>query len=334
LRDATTVSSLDPRRVPSETDLKRAAAAVAGNIRALTAAPAGDPYTGPVLFEPGAAAQIFAEVLGGALTATRRPVAEPNRPLPWVTGPFEGKIGSRVLPDSFTVVDDPTQREYRGRLLSGHYPVDIEGVVPQPLTVIDKGVLKALLATRQPTRDTPSSNGRARIPGAFGAKAAGVSNLFAKCAEPVTAAELKAQLRKVIADRGKPYGLLIRKMDFPSTASLGEIRRLAAGQDRPVSIPLLAYRVYPDGREEMVRGLRFRSFGIRSFRDIIAASDEEAIFDFLGSLAPFSVVGGGSYVFQATVAAPGVLFEELELDRAEQDLPKVPIVPPPAATAQ
>ena len=30
-------------------------------------------------------------------------------------------MGARVLPDSFDVVDDPTQTEWRGRPLFGHY---------------------------------------------------------------------------------------------------------------------------------------------------------------------------------------------------------------------
>ncbi len=329
LRDAVVVTSPDPRRLPPESELRRLALRVGENIRALTAAPAAEPYSGPVLFEGEAAAQVFAELLGTALGATRRPVSEPNRPLPLTAGPLEGRIGSRVLPDAFTVVDDPTQREYRGQLLSGYYPIDIEGVVPQPVAVVEKGVLKALLSTRQPTRDTQQSNGRARIPGPFAAKAAAISNLFVKTAEPVSMTQLRAALLKAVTDRGKPFGLLVRKMDFPSSASLAEVRRLAAGQERPVSIPLLVYRVYPDGREELVRGLRFRGFGVRALRDILAASDEETIFHFLGNLAPFSVTGGGGYVYAATVVAPSILVEELELDRAEQDLPKVPLVPPP-----
>jgi len=41
-----------------------------------------------------------------------------------------------------------------------------------------------------------------------------------------------------------------------------------------VSPPLLAYRVYPDGHEELVRGLRFHGLSTRTLRDIMAASSE------------------------------------------------------------
>ena len=42
--------------------------------------------------------------------------------------------------------------EWRGRPLFGHYEVDREGVVPKPLTLVEKGVLKNFLLTRQPVR--------------------------------------------------------------------------------------------------------------------------------------------------------------------------------------
>lgn len=330
IRDHSYFHAASSRKLPIEADLRRAATEVADHVKALASAPLGETYTGPVLFDGPAAAQLFAELLGTALQATRRPVSEPSRPLQIPPAPFEGRIGSRVLPDSFTVVDDPTQTEWRGRPLLGAYPFDSEGVAPQPLTVVEKGLLTALLSTRQPTRDSAISNGRARLPGAFGAKAAAISNLFVKSSSGVPAAELRAQFTKLITARNKPFGLLVKKMDFPSAGSLAELRRLATGQDRPTSMPLLVYRVYPDGREELVRGLRLRGFNARSLKDIVGASSEEFAFDFLGNLAPFSMAGGGGYVYPSTVVAPSVLFEELELDRLEQDLPKLPLVPAPS----
>ena len=74
-------------------------------------------------------------------------------------------MGARVLPDSFSVVDDPTQKEWRGRPLFGAYEVDREGVMPKPLRLVEKGVLKGYLLTRQPVRGFEGSNGRARMPG-------------------------------------------------------------------------------------------------------------------------------------------------------------------------
>ena len=55
------------------------------------------------------------------------------------------------------------------------------------------------------------------------------------------------------------------------------------GSGRPVSTPILVYKVYPDGREELVRGLRFRGFNARSLKDILAAGDDSAAFEFMDS---------------------------------------------------
>ena len=44
-----------------------------------------------------------------------------------------------------------------------------------------------------------------------------------------------------------------------AASMLDEVRRLlsgAQGSTRPVSLPILVYKVYPDGREELVRNKR------------------------------------------------------------------------------
>src|SRR5260370_35826012 len=147
-------------------------------------------------------------------------------------------------------------------------------------------------------RNLNGSNDRARLPGGFGANTAGFGNLFVRAAETVASAELKRKMIEICKTRNKPYGILIRKMDFPSSASIDELRRLltgsasSGGSAKAVSIPILAYRVYPDGREELVRGLRFRGFTARSFKDILAASVQNFLSDFLDNRPPMALTGG------------------------------------------
>ena len=159
-------------------DGRAAVKTLAENVTALANAPKGEDYSGPVLFEGVAGAQILGEVLGKNLALTRRPVGEGGRGGGFQPSELEGRIGARVLPESFDVVDDPTQKEWRGRPLFGHYEVDREGVAPKPLELVEKGVLKSYLLTRQPVRGFEGSNGRARMPGSYGASTAGFSNLF------------------------------------------------------------------------------------------------------------------------------------------------------------
>jgi predicted Zn-dependent protease len=334
VRDAETFHALDFDRMPAEGELERAIAALAEHTAALGEAPKGEAYTGPVLFEGVAAAQLFAEVLGRNLTLTRRPVIEPGRPGAFPYSELEGRQGARILPEWIDVVDDPTQTDWRGRALFGSYKVDREGIEPQPLSIVEAGVLKAFLLTRQPVRGFSASNGRARLPGAYGANTAAISNLFVHATETATPAELKKKLLEICRMRNKPYGIVVRKMDFPSSASLEETRRLLSGAGQsgshPVSMPVLVYKVWEDGREELVRGLRFRGLNARSFKDILAAGDDEQVFDFLNNSAPFALMGAGGFAAETSVAAPSVLIDDLELQPMEDELPKLPIVPPPA----
>ena len=229
VRDAVAFHSLDAARMPTDAELNRGVTALAENVVALAHAPKGEDYSGPVLFEGVAGAQIFAEVLGRNLALTRRPAMEQGRGGGFSASELEGRIGARILPDSFDVVDDPTQKEWRGRPLFGSYDVDREGVAAEPLRLVEKGVLKGFLLTRQPVRGFEGSNGRARMPGSYGASAAGISNLFVSSSEATPAAELKKKLIDLCQTRDKPYGIIVRKMDFPSSASLDEVRRLLSG---------------------------------------------------------------------------------------------------------
>jgi len=138
----------------------------------------------------------------------------------------DSRQGARILPEWFDVVDDPTQKEWHGRPLFGSYEVDREGVAPGPLSLVEKGVLKTFLLTRQPELGFAGSNGRARLPGSFGANGAAIGNLFVRARETVPAADLKKKLIEMCQQRNKPYGMIVRRMDFPSSASFQEVRRL------------------------------------------------------------------------------------------------------------
>ena len=339
LRDASVYVALEASDLPAEDELRQGFTQLAGNLEELTKAPQGDDYTGPVLFEPLAAAQLFAQVLGDNLKITRKPIPQPGRPVPYLPSELEGRAGSRILPEWMDVVDDPGQSSWRGHKLAGAYDFDDEGVKPVALTLVEKGVLKNFLLTRTPAlKGFESSNGRARLHGSYGASSPDFSNLFIRATKTVSGAELKKKLIQMCQEQNKPFGILIRKLDYPSSASMEELRRIASamaqsgGGARPVSLPILVYRVYPDGREELVRGLRFRGLSTRSFKDIAAASEDDTVFTFLDNTAPFAMIGGGSYISPSAVIAPGLLFDNVELERSQDELPKPPIVPPPPLT--
>ena len=329
LHDVVTFHALDVGHLPSEEQMTREISRMADNLTALARAPKGEEYNGPVLFEADAGPQIFAEVLAKNLALSRTIPGARGGAAP--SSEFDGRMGSRILPDTFEVVDDPTQKEWHGKALFGSYDADREGVIPKPLHLVEKGMLKGYLLTRQPVRGFEGSNGRARLPGRQ-ANVADISNLFVSATETIPAADMKKKLIDLIQARNKPYGIIVRKMDFPSTAELDELRDLVQGEPgatHPLSLPLLVYKVFPDGREELVRGLRFRGFQARSLKDILAVGDAATAFDFIDSTAPFALVGYATFTTEASVVAPSIIIDDLDLHPLEAELPKLPVAPAP-----
>jgi hypothetical protein len=97
----------------------------------------------------------------------------------------------------------------------------------------------------------------------------------------------------------------------------------------PVSMPLLVYKLYADGHEELVRGMRFRGFNGKSLKDILAAGDDSNVFEYMENGAPFAILGGGRFTTEACVVAPSILIDDLELHPLEEEMPKLPIVSAP-----
>ena len=251
-------------------------------------------YLGPVLFSNDAAADMFFDLIVPNILG-RRPA--PGRPAR-TTGAFASSYRARVLPDFISVVDDPTMETFAGRSLAGSYKVDDEGVPVAPVAVVDKGILVNYLIGRLPIRDFPASNGHGRASGS-GNTGPAPGNLFIRAAKTSTREELKKQLMDQCRDRGLKYGYFVD--------TLG-----------PRLLPRVLYRVWADdGHEELVRGAIFNELDTRALRSgLTAAGDDPLISNRPG--VPFMAI-----------VSPSVLFDELEVKRADSSKEKLPDYPPP-----
>ncbi|HEX4750908.1 MAG TPA: metallopeptidase TldD-related protein [Bryobacteraceae bacterium] len=336
------IALLEPGQFPSSEALAARVDKVAANVDALAKAPIGEDYSGPVLFEQEAAAQLMAQALADAVRLQRKPVAAPGaqgRNSEGVESVWASRIGSKVFPEWMSAVDDPHQTAFRGAPLAGHYEVDDEGVAAERVVLVDKGTLKSFLFSRQPVRKFNSSNGHGRLPGSYGSEAAAIGNLFINADETVPEAKMKAKLMEAVKTAGLKYGILIRKMDFPSTANFGELQSMARdlqknGYARTLNAPLLAYRVFPDGREELVRGLHFKEFSAKDLRDIRAASDRPYVLNYVNNGSSFDLIDISSDATTSSVICPSLLLESVDLGRIEEQSEKLPLVPAPALTPQ
>ena len=97
---------------------------------------------------------------------------------------------------------------------------------------------------------------------------------------------LKAELIRVAQQRGKEYGIMAQRIGNPMLAIMLAVGRaptiIMTCGNGPGSIdvePLIeAYKVYPDGREELVRNLTINGLTLGAFKDIIAASDTPFVY--------------------------------------------------------
>lgn len=334
--DGTMMAALDPSKLPGEAAQQAAVEQVARNIRELAAAPVGESYDGPMLFEGVAAPQILAQVWGDHLGLSRKPVTDPGRPATFLTSELESRLNARVLPEWAGLVDDPTLAELGGAPLIGGYKIDLEGIPAQRVELVTDGILKSLLVSRQPVKGISGPNGHARLPGALGVKTPRISNLIFTARNSTTEEDLRKKVLEMAAQSGRPYAIVVRKVDYPSFAPADELRRIGqrtvrGGGGRFIAPPLLVYRIYPGGREELIRGVRFRGLNLRSFRDIMAAGSTQHVHSYIDNGAPLALAGAGNYVIGCSVAAPSLLFEEVELEVAADDLAKPPVVPPPTS---
>lgn len=268
--------------LPNRAALKDAVTKLAKDITALRLAPTfGDKeYTGPVLFEGVAGPQLFVENFIARLAAKREDVLGGS---PDIFGSgknpsLKEKLNTRVLPKSITVIDDPTIKERGDKALLGQYVADEEGTAPAPaLKLVDQGMLKTLYMTRTPTKELKEPNGHARAlagspgSGSFGPGPGIVSITDSK---GLTAAEMRKQLFEKAKDNGFDYAVVVKQI------STGII----TSEDAPVNfddiisggkyiIPALAYKVYKDGSEELIRGVEITLPTARDWREIVTSKE-------------------------------------------------------------
>ena len=284
-----------PEELPTRETLISDAKKMMETVVALRQAPiVEEEYRGPVLFAPDAANDVMSSLIGQNVLGRKPQLGKPNR----TTGAFATSYKARVLPNFLTLTDDPTMKDFQGKSLVGNYAVDSEGVKAQSVKLIENGMLANYLVGRQPLRDISSSNGHGRAaPGSFPGPSLGV--LLVKSSEAQTPDALKKKVIQMVTDQGRPYGYRVD--------TLG-----------PGNAPRLLYRVYAkDGHEELVRGAVFSELDVRALRNgLIAVGDDPLVSNRAGG-AP------------STIICPSLLFDELEVKRADTSKDKLPDYPAP-----
>jgi len=335
-----------PADLPGVETVRKGLNVTGTELMTLRAAPTAQDYTGPVLFEARAAAPLLAQVLGPAVNGARPPISF-SPVMEQMLGNLGGKsdwvgrLGARVLPASVSLVDDPGAKDFHGMALIGGYAVDNEGVRAQKVTLVDSGNLKNELMSRRPGPDFNESNGHGRAAFLNDAKPT-MSNLLFSSAETLPAADLKKKFLDSCRAEKLNYCLVVREMDNPVISLLHQedfselLASYGGGAGNGDRLPLVVYRVYPEtGREEVIRGARVIGLNTRALRNLTGIGNDNFVYNYMQSQnngfagTALGAFGSAQVGLPASVVAPSLLFDELEVRGARGEAKRLPLLPPP-----
>jgi TldD protein len=281
---------------------------VANDLAGLLKAPEAEPFVGPAIFSGPAAGVFFHEIFGHRVEGHRQKDENEGQT-------FTKSVGTKVLPDFLSVVFDPTRRKIDGIDLNGWYDYDDEGVKARPVLVVDKGVLKTFLMSRSPIKGIDHSNGHGRKQPGYEVVSR-QSNLIVESTNTVPEAKLRQMLIAEVKRQNKPYGLYFRDITggFTTTAR--------AGLQAFKVLPVIVYRVYPDGRpDELVRGTDIVGTPLASFAKILATGDKPEVFN--------GYCGAESGSVPVSAVSPAILVSEIEIEKKAKSSDRPPLLPQP-----
>lgn len=340
------VYALRPADLPDAAAVSKGLAQAGTQLMQLRAAPVGPDYTGPVLFDPHAAGSLLAQTLAASVSGARPPLSMVpafDQIMDRMGGRSEwtGRVGTRVLPTSVSLIDDPTATQFQGQPLLGSYDIDDEGIKAERVSLVENGILKNLLMSRRPGPDFQSSNGHARSALLSDARPL-ASNLFLQSSDALKPDDMRKKFLEACKEDGHEWCIEVKSMDNPALSSLNQqdfsdfLGDMAGGISSGERLPLRVYRVYvADGREELVRGTHIEGLTLRNLRSMLAVGDDASVYTYMQNPAngfagtALGAFGGAQGGIPSTVVTPSLLLDELDVRGFHGEPRRLPLVPPP-----
>lgn len=288
----------NPEDLPDARRFRKELRHTVETLQQLAIAPPLRSYAGPVLLDPIPAGLLIHEALGHRV--------EGNRLLNTGEGQtFRDRLHTQILPDYLSIEDDPSLDCFQGTSLAGHYLFDDEGVPAKNANLVSQGVLQEFLTSRAGIIPKHRSNGHGRN----NRHERTISRMAVTKVTShggLTDPQMKQHLIEEVLRQGLPYGIRIISASGGETttesynfqAFLGEIN--------------LAARVYPDGREELIRGVDFVGTPLNAIRTIIAAGNRYEVDN--------AYCGAESGWVPISTISPSLLISHLEL-QSKVDMP-------------
>ena len=193
--------------------------------------------------------------------------------------------------------------------------------------MVKAGKLVSLPMSRRPLKEIKKSNGHGRF---LNGMARGyISNLIVKSDK--TAEDLSKDLIALCKEEKLDYGIVITQLSplMPKTSEEMEEEIYSYfGGAKPeaamLNAPFIAYKLYPDGKKELIKGLKFEAITPAVLKEIVATGSQATVYNTL-------VRGrfGGDSNLPVSVVAPSVIVGKMVLTSKEEKPKKRPFLTHP-----
>ena len=302
------INSCTQKELPDIRSFKKLALEKYQQLLRLTKAKTIHSFSGPVLLYPLPAGLLFHEAIGHRLEGSRLLASGEGQT-------FKGHTGKAILNIPLTIRDNPKLKKFNNLLCVGAYDYDDEGIASKDTLLVEDGVLKGFLSTRAALNNNGFvSNGHARNKKLQRPiSRMGVTIIEAK--HGVSLNEMKELLLEEIREQEKPFGLIVYETSGGETETTKYDFQAFSGD---ISYATL---IYPDGKEECVRGVNFIGTPLQALHNIIAAGKEQDIDN--------HYCGAESGMIPVTTISPAILLKNLELQAKDEELVTPYILPRP-----
>jgi TldD protein len=303
------INRVNMREMPSLQALKKMMMQKHKQLLALTQARKIHSFSGPVLLYPLPSGLLFHEAIGHRMEGSRLLSSGEGQT-------FKGHVGRKILPLPITIRDNPRLKKFEGQACLGSYDFDDEGVHAQDTVLVKDGVLKDFLGTRASFKQRDyRSNGHARNLKHERPISRMAVTIVEGGRETYSMAGLRSQLLEEIRRQNKPFGMIVYETAGGETATTSYDFQAFSGE--------IAYAtlLYPDGREEVVRGVNFVGTPLQALGNIIAVGDDKGIDN--------AFCGAESGFIPVTTISPAILLRNLELQAKDEELVTPYILPSP-----
>ena len=302
-----------PADLPPDGEIDKMIKEVSTDLDALHDAPLADPYVGPAILQGRASGVFFHEVFGHRIEGHRQKDTTSGRT-------FASYVGKDIAPDWLSVFDDPqivdAQRRPAQRLLSlrRRRRQSAAGAARR------QGQARRLLDGPQSDPGLPAlERPRPSLAGPAAGRAPGQPRRADRSLS-VPYADLEKMLLEEVKKQKRPYGMVFTDISggFTNTSAF-------APQAFKVN-PVMAYRLYPDGQKELVRGIDISGTPLVALQSIRAASREIETFN--------GVCGAESGWVPVSASAPSLLIERLEVEKGFIPPDRPPLLDAPNSIKQ